>query len=431
MVRDIPSCPIRPISINPPPRRYDIQVITPIFGGGINVGENDPVKKTLIRPSSIRGHLRFWWRATRGMNCATVADLRQREGEIWGTMENPSQVGLQVEIKSLGKTYPCAHFPMGGSSPRFEKNHPPYALFPFQGNKRDGISPSECTSNVSFELRLTYPAGISLDVDAAVWAWTNFGGIGARTRRGCGALYCKELSPPEPDASEIKSWYESCLEGFGIAPSTRNWPTLPNSLLVQSSSNAMQAWTDVVGLMQTFRQGEKVGRDLGKAQNHPGRSRWPEAESVRNIVKVQKGLAARPVYWHSPDSRMPDLAFPRAEYGMPIIFEIRNEGLKPTLQHTEDHDRMASPLILRPMRFGNGSFASMIIRLSTSPLKSAYLKPGKSDLVVGYPISVSEISDPKRSAFSDSPRHKFCPGGCSALDAFLSFARTRGFVKVI
>jgi CRISPR-associated protein Cmr1 len=242
-------------------------VITPIFGGGVEAGANDPV--TPIRPSSIRGHLRFWWRATRGVSCTNVADLRRKEGEIWGTMENPSQVGLQLEIKSQGKIYPCAHIPENRNFPQFEKNHPPYALFPFQGNKREGISPSKCTSNVSFEIRLTYPGSVSLDVTAAVWAWTNFGGIGARTRRGCGALYCKELSPPEPNASKIKLWYESCLDDFGIAPSIRNWPTLPNSLLVQSCSNVMQAWTDVVGLMQTFRQGEKVGRDTGRAPKHP------------------------------------------------------------------------------------------------------------------------------------------------------------------
>jgi len=406
---------------------YEIQVITPIFGGGVKVGENDPV--TLIRPSSIRGHLRFWWRATRGANCSTVADLRQREGEIWGTTENPSKVRLQVEIKSQGKTYSCAHFPKDKNSPQFEKNHPPYALFPFQGNKRDGISPAKCTSNVSFELRLTYPPTKSLDVDAAVWAWTNFGGIGARTRRGCGSLYCKELSPPEQNASEIKSWYERCLKSFGIAPSTKSWPTILNSLLVQSSSDAIQAWANVVGLMQNFRQGEKIGRD--PAPNRPGRSRWPEPESVRNIVQRQKNWKTRPKYWHPPDLRMPDIAFPRAEYGMPIIIEIRGEGLKPTLQHTKDHDRMASPIILRPIRFSNGSFASMIMRLNTSPLQSAYLKPDNNDLVAGYPISVSEISDPWRSAFSDSPRHRFCSGGCSALDAFMSFALTRGFVKVI
>lgn len=40
------------------PKKYAIEVITPLFGGGVEAGKNDPI--TLIRPSSIRGHLRFW-----------------------------------------------------------------------------------------------------------------------------------------------------------------------------------------------------------------------------------------------------------------------------------------------------------------------------------------------------------------------------------
>ncbi|NPV63073.1 MAG: type III-B CRISPR module RAMP protein Cmr1 [Methanotrichaceae archaeon] len=55
-------------------------MITPIFGGGVKVGENDLV--TPIRASSIRGHLRFWWRATRGARFETSSQLFDREGEI-------------------------------------------------------------------------------------------------------------------------------------------------------------------------------------------------------------------------------------------------------------------------------------------------------------------------------------------------------------
>ena len=40
------------------------KVITPLFGGGVTPNEKDPV--TTVRGSSVRGHLRFWWRATRG-----------------------------------------------------------------------------------------------------------------------------------------------------------------------------------------------------------------------------------------------------------------------------------------------------------------------------------------------------------------------------
>ena len=39
---------------------YTIHVVTPMFGGGVEPGVNDPI--TPIRPTSIRGHLRFWWR---------------------------------------------------------------------------------------------------------------------------------------------------------------------------------------------------------------------------------------------------------------------------------------------------------------------------------------------------------------------------------
>jgi len=71
---------------------YLIQLITPIFGGGIKPGENDP--EMLIRPSSIRGHLRFWWRATKGAKFESASQLFDREGEVWGTPDNPSPVKM-------------------------------------------------------------------------------------------------------------------------------------------------------------------------------------------------------------------------------------------------------------------------------------------------------------------------------------------------
>jgi CRISPR-associated protein Cmr1 len=133
--------------------------------------------------------------------------------------------------------------------------------------------------------------------------------------------------------------------------------------------------------------------------------------------------------WHPKDTRIPGIAFPRAEFGMPIIFEIRGEGIKPTLQPNEEHDRMASPLILRPIKFGNGSFASMIIRLHTPILESAYLKPGKTDLACGYTINASQIRDPLNAQYLDSAMTGLCDSG-SALDALITLAEKRNFKEV-
>jgi len=405
---------------------YNIQIITPIFGGGVKASENDPV--TPIRPSSIRGHLRFWWRATRGAKYTTVAELHQREGEIWGTTLNPSQVGLQVEIKSPGKTYPCAYFPEDKNFPRFERNHPPYALFPFQGNKRDGIPPANCTSNVSFELKLNHPKSLSQDVDAAVWAWTNFSGIGARVRRGCGALYCKELSPKR---ESLNSWYRSSLEGFGVELSRlQDWPTLPDRFLVRdnNSNNVLQGWTDVVGLMQTFRQGPGVGRNPGSSPNRPGRSRWPEPESIRQAISSRSAQ-------HSRMPAIPNDAFPRAELGLPIVFHFKdNDDPKDTelypVVRGEEKTRMASPLILRPMICRNGEVIQLILKLKSSSPDEVVLKKAS-----GSP-RFKKLRDPALANYPNSPLGSLKAGAParsssgSALEGFLAFAKEYGFVEV-
>ena len=392
----------------------------------MEAGVNDHV--TLIRPSSIRGHLRSWWRATKGAKCADIAELRQREGEIWGTTVNPSQVGLQVEIKSPGKTYPCAYFPEDKNFPRFERNHPPYALFPFQGNKRDGIPPANCTSNVSFELKLNHPKSLSQDVDAAVWAWTNFGGIGARTRRGCGALYCKEFSPTR---ESLNSWYRSSLDGFGVDLSRlHDWPTLPDRFFVRSnnSSNVLQGWTNVVGLMQTFRQGQDVGRNPGSSPNRPGRSRWPEPESIR---KATGSRFSR----HSRMPAIPDDAFPRAELGLPIVFHFKdNDDPKDTelypVVRGEEKTRMASPLILRPMICKSGEVIQLILKLNSSSPDEVVLKKAS-----GSP-RFKKLHDPALANYPNSPLGRLKAGAParsssgSALEGFLAFAKENGFVEV-
>lgn len=418
-------------------KTYTIDVITPLFGGGYEAGTVDPDMP--IRASSIRGHLRFWWRATRGARYDNVKELRQREGEIWGSMENPSPVIVEADIQSCGKAYPCAYYPEGSNSPQFKVNHPPYALFPFQGSRRQDIPATKCIAGISFRLTISYPKELSLEVGAALWAWVNFGGIGARTRRGCGALYCQDLSPP--DRAGIGEWYRQCLKESGIVPSPpREWPTLPDKILIKDGNgvDALQCWSDVIELLQTFRQGKDVGRNSRRDSPRLGRSRWPEPDSIRRIVLMQKYLDNPPGdwNWHLPDDRISDISFPRAEFGMPIIFEIRGEGIKPSLQPGKDKDRMASPVILKPMKLQNQQCASMILRLTARKVDSAYLKPrdrpDRRDLTTGRSITASEIANPQNNVdFAASPLNKYCNTG-SALDAFLAYAKDplQGFTEV-
>jgi len=86
-------------------RRYEL--ITPLFGGGVEPGVADPV--TVIRGSEIRGHLRFWWRACRGGQFGgSLTRMKEAEDLLWGAASTakkarPSQVQIEVEVNNRGQ----------------------------------------------------------------------------------------------------------------------------------------------------------------------------------------------------------------------------------------------------------------------------------------------------------------------------------------
>src|SRR5690606_1007733 len=76
-------------------RSYEIELITPMFGGGVETGKNDD--SLPIRLTAIRGQLQFWWRATVGAQYTTLADLRAFETRVWGNTEQASLVQVRVD----------------------------------------------------------------------------------------------------------------------------------------------------------------------------------------------------------------------------------------------------------------------------------------------------------------------------------------------
>ena len=262
MPKLIPDCPSK---LEPTPvlkchreeRSYQIELIAPLFGGGVEAGENDPTMP--IRGTAIRGQLQFWWRATRGPACATLGELRQRHREVWGA-DGKRQPGCRrgwrksssasrLRARSIAGMPRRAGGRAGGGhwlEPFQERDcELPYVLFPFQGAQPESHRPAEpaelparCIHHASFSLRLRFPADLLPDVEAAVWAWVNFGGLGARTRRGCGALRCLTGQMIPANAGQIGNWFRQGL-GAHLTPqglSHPSWPALAPRLLVRAES---------------------------------------------------------------------------------------------------------------------------------------------------------------------------------------------------
>lgn len=187
----------------------------------------------------------------------------------------------------------------------------------------------------------------------------------------------------------------------------------------------MIAWDRVINRFRHFRQGEEFGRNRGQYPNRPGRSRYSEPETIRRVTRQRLSR-------HDRLGNIPDDAFPRAEFGLPIVFHFQEQGDPPDTVLYPDNDtngkkreRMASPLILKPLALQNGKAVPIILRLQAPALTGVELRRGDAPLKLP---ATTVIRDPRLASYPNSPLAA-SPNG-SAVEAFLAFARAEGFTEV-
>jgi CRISPR-associated protein Cmr1 len=371
-------------------REYEL--ITPLFGGGVEPNTPDPV--TTIRATEIRGHLRFWWRATRGGQFKTIEELKAKEDEIWGAAAKFDKQGIpfgasdvSIEVSKASQGKPDTPFMVEGSKQkptlvaRPETRIPSYVAFPLQPPKAEqepGMEIKPVYTNINFIVKIQYPKKYKLEVDAAVWAWETFGGLGARTRRGFGALNFTKLNNKIVDKSytrdkdSFNSWIKEHLEKF---IEKEDWPqNIPHlskkikiSTLYNLENDAYSAWRKLIYKLSYFRQ-YRIDKETLK-NNKYGHSDWPEPNAIRKAFgRSSKG----------PHANRNIHKFPRAQFGLPIIFHMPHDAnLSTTLAGEmkiggETKSRLASSLILKPIVVSNGAIGIGVLLEGTSlplPLK--------------------------------------------------------------
>jgi CRISPR-associated protein Cmr1 len=404
--------------------RIEIEVVTPVHGGG--VGWDDDAGKRHVRPvdpvtpvrgAGIRGQLRFWWRATTGCCLASIDAMRAREGDLWGAASTPGRLSLHVESASI-KALPRRVFesidPKGSGTfnpqlVRGESRDIAYGAFALQPKARqrdkleDGVL---STLNGSATLVLSYPKDCEAEVQRALDAWLLFGGIGGRTRRGFGAVVAKDR---RPSIEQLKLGARATLP---LVPSLYGARVELGSKAHDRASTAHEA---SIGVLRGFRQGENVGRNA--RANEPnnkkpaGRSRWPEPEAIRTITG------------RSSDRHRPRLVqvdkFPRAAFGMPILFHFQDEKdgephdttLKP-----RDFERMASPLLLRPHQDAQGWRALALVLAVPGAANVAVVLKGENTAREVNPTLTPEETARVRPLADQ--RHR------DALSAFIAYFRS-------
>jgi CRISPR-associated protein Cmr1 len=335
-------------------REYEL--ITPLFGGGTETQKADPV--SVIRVPSIRGQLRFWWRAIRGGQFGgSVERMKEREDEIFGAASvgdksTPSQVQINLSINKRGEDLVKVSNIAGtrevpiyvpGSSLS-------YAAFPLR-EKQVGV-----VEGVNFSLSLTYTASLSPEVEAALWAWEMFGGIGGRTRRGFGALQSKVYRPSVGNVKkDIDDGFTKHFTGSNFPPNVPHLSNSPTSIKITSPHSDVPAVLKyLIKELREFRQDRPL--------HPPGRSHWHEPDAIRLLFGATALHPPRP----STVSK-----YPRAAFGLPIIFKFKDAADPPqtTLEGADkDQKRMASPLLLRPLACANNLAVGLAVILSGTSL---------------------------------------------------------------
>lgn len=354
----------------------EYKLITPLFGGGVEPNTPDPV--TVIRATEIRGHLRFWWRATRGGQFETIEKLKEAEDLIWGAAskkgyERPSLVSIKVLDTTQGKA--DIPFVVEEShkkpkiSTRKESKVPSYVAFPLQPPKDKqvlGMEIQPVYTDIVFTIKIAYPQKYKIDVEAALWAWELFGGLGARTRRGFGALKLIKLNDEDfanrhaDDKESLIKSIKSKLEEF---IEYEKWPKyvphllkdLEFAFLKGSPSEPYEIWDKLTKKLNQFRQ-YRIHKETNKYYKF-GYSDWPEPNAIRSAFeKPLKG----------PHAKRRIQKFPRAQFGLPIVFHMPHDNNLSVILEGSTNSRLASPLILKPIALKKGAVGIGVILKGTS-----------------------------------------------------------------
>ncbi len=389
-----------------------VEVVTPILGGGSQTRAIDDVD--VIRPATVRGHLRFWWRALHGHEFANAKALYTAESVLWGNAATDeggrSAVGIRIELQRAGE--------MDTSDIHPVKTQGAYALWPARAERMTNTPAAPRRKpGTRFRLVLTAPMDHEPDVRNVVRAWLLFGGYGSRTRRGLGSLTATEDARTWLPITRAREAFATLFGRDVFAPpsmQTVDTPWLAGAALHvgKAERDALKAWTTALDWLKEFRQGTNGGPGhrarepgTGKPQpNRPSISNWPEPDKIRHLRG--KKAAHPPRHNDAP-------AWPRAGFGLPIIgrfqTQSRNGGRYDEPGPFElrwrsgqnERDRLASPLIVKAMPLADGTFVPCALWLNRAYPAGQVILRGVNNSQAPFDRLVGAGDTPRFSALAN------------------------------
>ncbi|HMX54264.1 MAG TPA: type III-B CRISPR module RAMP protein Cmr1 [Plasticicumulans sp.] len=391
-------------------QRYTCRLLTPMYGGGVEPGVVDRLMP--IRATAIRGQLRAWWRLLNRRRTEYCREgkpdsalLFAAEREIWGGLGDEKTLAASKVVV------------------RVEKMPQDLRLSPKDGTALGRMILSEAGTEVEwlsrrgpveFVLALRIDAG-GESILQALRMWASFGGLGARTRRGLGAV---EVSDAQGDV--LQATKDDWEAAGGTVGGMRD-------CFFDDYQSAVQAG---VQKLIDFRQDAGLARGLGSG-SRPGGSFWPEANAVRHLMRRARDKNRNVLDRAHP----PPLLFPRALFGLPIVFQFKPDekqgdpapcALEVADDAEQRRDRFASPLIFAARRQVRGlktCYQPIVLLLPTHRrLRAQGLKLKGSQRTVELAVGAWWPADAdQRRAVTPAELREFADAKADILSTFLRY----------
>ncbi|WP_330149818.1 type III-B CRISPR module RAMP protein Cmr1 [Shewanella xiamenensis] len=343
----------------------ELQVSAPL----IMSGHTSLEKGDSIRPSAIKGALRFWWRAlqwprlreshTSDQNALKA--LHQAEADLFGAAAGESGKQSKVLLRIDAKQRLDAQAFSKGQD--LSKSHPGavYLMGQGQHQRNNGSLCAGLQSSAPMSLRLSWRADTLKDDEQdglvqAVMALGLLGSVGARARKGFGSLSLQTLTlnkqplPVPANLAELRHWLADLPRGTtdelppftAFGPSSRSW------VLGLKPAREPLALLNEYGLqMMRYRLSDKSAFAGGQQ----GRGLFKD--DIRQLSKLL-------------ENRRIERAPQRAIFGLPSTIILQKKiAIKPAGKTSDGkaYERRASPLFAHIHRFPSGEQIMLTIML--------------------------------------------------------------------
>jgi len=329
--------------------------VTPAF---IGTSDNDRAE---WNAKSIRGELRWWFRAIAGGELLGDAQgVRGLEQSVFGGIDVQSRddsasalrvLAQVVRLNTGRETESLPDIRLGEADLAKEWNNATPAVEQRLALSRGKTNPlgylgfGPIVSNRYTRGRIAEGSDLGLTLqwnrspspeakslfNRALWCWINLGGIGARSRRGYGSLV-RLGDGALRDIEEFNSRALEMLSGACVAlPAGREaeWTHFTSRAHVYRSRNPYKSWSDAMRFAGAWMIGFR--RRYGKNSDE------------------RSGVRGRDYEWfkHGPPLQVPD----RAGFGLPLPF-----GQEAIAGWGVNEGRRASPLLIHIARFGTNDY---------------------------------------------------------------------------